>query len=348
MKIKTYMFVVLLGMHMVSCFGVPIVEVEVMVVNEDENPVSNAEVTVFYSAIHSDDSTFKRALTNSAGRVVTTGETYYELKANVKKDGYYMSLQRNIGNELEQLALRKPFNKTAALFMLRKQLNPVPLYVKQITRGGENGVKVPAQNKWIGFDFEVGDWVKPYGKGEVSDFLLKYENEFLGMRASEETLKRVKEISDHNNQPWNDELAKYFYGKWKANFAIRFTNEDEGFIGVTSENGYLAQSEMKLPHFAPESGYQPEKNWENVEQRLNKMYTNEGYFFRTRVVKDEEGKIISANYAKMNRGFTLDPRGEILFTYYYNPEPNNRNLEWDTEKNLFKKLNYDQKPQLLP
>jgi len=51
---------------------------------------------------------------------------------------------------------------------------------------------------------------------------------------------------------------------------------------------------------------------------------------------DKDGKIISANYAKVMGDFRLDARhGGVGFTYYFNPTPNDRNLEFDPKQNLF-------------
>jgi hypothetical protein len=36
--------------------------------------------------------------------------------------------------------------------------------------------------------------------------------------------------------------------------------------------------------------------------------------------------------------FDFDPRGRITFSYLFNPTANDRNLEFDPKKNLFKNL----------
>jgi hypothetical protein len=64
----------------------------------------------------------------------------------------------------------------------------------------------------------------------------------------------------------------------------------------------------------------------------------EGYFFRVRTV-EQDGKIVSARYGKIRGGIEVDPRWSstcsVTLTYYFNPTPNDRNLEWDMKKNLF-------------
>ena len=64
------------------------------------------------------------------------------------------------------------------------------------------------------------------------------------------------------------------------------------------------------------------------------------YFaFRTRVKLDKNGDIKEANYGKIygpiNYGNGVR---KIQFTYYFNPTPNDRNLEFNPKANLFKNL----------
>jgi hypothetical protein len=48
-------------------------------------------------------------------------------------------------------------------------------------------------------------------------------------------------------------------------------------------------------------------------------------------VTDEKGKIISTCYGKIYGDF-------LKLTYYFNPTPNDRNLEFDPKRNLFGKV----------
>jgi len=55
---------------------------------------------------------------------------------------------------------------------------------------------------------------------------------------------------------------------------------------------------------------------------------------------------ISAHYAKFITDVQIDIRGRIKFTSYFNPTPNDTNLEFDLKKNLFKNLKDSEKPFL--
>jgi hypothetical protein len=67
------------------------------------------------------------------------------------------------------------------------------------------------------------------------------------------------------------------------------------------------------------------------------------YFFRIRTVQDEKGQIQSALYGKIYQDIRLyvgtrAPKPGIGFAYYLNPNPNDRNVEFDPKRNLFTKL----------
>ncbi|MEZ5415708.1 MAG: hypothetical protein R3F03_15480, partial [Opitutaceae bacterium] len=56
-----------------------------------------------------------------------------------------------------------------------------------------------------------------------------------------------------------------------------------------------------------------------------------------RVVLDDDGSVVSANYSKVMGDIYVSHTGVLRFTYYFNPTPNDRNLEFDPKRNLFPK-----------
>ncbi len=58
---------------------------------------------------------------------------------------------------------------------------------------------------------------------------------------------------------------------------------------------------------------------------------------------------MSALYGKMKGGFYISPdasnHGFIEFTYYLNPTPLDRNMEWDPKRNLFTGLSFEETPR---
>jgi hypothetical protein len=90
-----------------------------------------------------------------------------------------------------------------------------------------------------------------------------------------------------------------------------------------------------LPHSAPVEGYVPTWRYTANSYTPRTARENVGFFLRTRVRLDANGKIVSANYAKVVGDFYLVPQGSLMFSYYFNPVPNDRNLEFDPKRNLF-------------
>jgi hypothetical protein len=88
---------------------------------------------------------------------------------------------------------------------------------------------------------------------------------------------------------------------------------------IAPESGLLSSHKVirsRRPGGPEKSNYDPEKH---------------AYFFRIRTVVDSAGQIVSANYGKIYGDF-------MNFTYYVNPTPNDRNIEFDPKQNLFTNL----------
>jgi len=271
-----------------------------------------------------------------------------------KKDGYYPSIARSdkpprderfrfdpfiYRDDVPRIAQKDPPMKKEvkleASITLREIKNPIPLFVKRVR------MDIPARDIWLDYDMEAGEWVKPYGQGVRADMRIR------------SAPKRLDPKVPHGVLLPGVASLEIDFGK------------HGGLIRVTKENGWLAVSEMKMPHLAPEAGYEQlpilkieqttfEDSSESV--KANDSYflpKANGYFFRTRV-KREGGKIVSANYGKLMGRINYVPVqregawwgddkknapafGSIEFTYYLNPAANDLNLEFDVKKNLFKR-----------
>ena len=115
-------------------------------------------------------------VTGKDGIYVANGESNLQYWVLVKKDGYY-------GSRLDQKEVKervapgewKIVDQDVTL-ILREIKNPIPMYARR-----KASVNVPAYDTPIGYDMEMGDWVKPYGEGIRNDliFLLSgYFNNF--------------------------------------------------------------------------------------------------------------------------------------------------------------------------
>ena len=169
--------------------------------------------------------------------------------------------------------------------------------------------KLPILNQPVGFDLKVGDWVKPYGKGDTVDFLAT-------LRSHESDTLR------------------------QCHCLLTFPNPLDGIL----EHRYPQDdhSSYKWPFLAPERGYKKtlvlsdwmyEKNGDAGYWRRHKERKNNGPFIiRTRTTTNAEGELVSAHYSRISN------MESIWLTYWFNPD-GTRNLEWDKAVNLFERKN---------
>lgn len=231
------------------------------------------------------------------------GEGGFSVNHNIL--GYYEThsgcvLQKIVDGRWE------PWN-TVITAVVRRVVNPIPMYAKRIE------TDLPLADQPVGYDLVIGDWIAPHGKGANSDFVFMI------------TKKRV--VS------WTD---------FDASLSLSFSNKNDG---VQKRDVPVGGSSFHWPYNAPENGYGG--SWQvSVGYVPGKGYftTNESTasFFRIRTVTNEQGKTVSAYYGKIPGPIKFDVRdtktGWLQFTYYLNPMPNDRNLEFDPSKNLFKDL----------
>jgi len=311
--------------------------IEVTVVDENTlEPVAGADVAISFTRPANSDGHHGKS--DKAGNFGARGTNTMGVFIRTNKNGYYEWVKRR--------GIQKG-DQTVAV-VLRKIENPVPLYVRDVL------LKFPVFDEWLGFDFEVGDWVAPQGRGKSRDILFKFHREYMGSdyteRELEKLIPRVKEAKEKRGEKWDPEEFKLRTAKWDGILWIDFPSELAGI--VKEKDGYLANSKMKMPRLAPEEGYRGEESVlktksyhteEDERESLKQMreYVRfgvpeskpSGYYIRTRVV-EVDGKIIKANYVKLPKMIEAGPAGSVSFLYYYNPTPNDRNLEFNPKANL--------------
>ena len=229
------------------------------------------------------------------------------LYIHVDKAGFYpFEVTYSLGRKF----VPEIWNPTQTV-VLKKIGNPIPMYAR------DADIEIPELEKLIGYDLIQGDWVTPYGKGKLNDFI------FLVSRR------------------WDSR------DDFDCAFKLTFPNPGDGLVPVSIP---LNQgSTLRMSAEAPSHGYlseisksmsrSPGKGWKHDDRHSNK---EQNYYFRIRTVLDSQGNVKSALYGKIYDDFDLTPikskTVKILFSYYLNPEPNSRNTEFDPKHNLFKKL----------
>ena len=282
--------------------------------HEDGSPVENANVGVSFNQTqnywqegHKFDT--KDSRTGKTGIVVAEGETTSGwINYGATKEGYYRSKGERL--ILERKGARyEPWNPTVEL-VLKPIFKPIPMYARKVEM-----LRVPVVGQPVGFDLVASDWVAPHGKGSVSDLIFTLQKTFV-------------------------DVEKPF----EASLTITFANEDDG-IQPTIAAPHVG-SELRLPRLAPEAGYESKLVKSTSRAAVNQMIVpankeDLNYFFRVRTMKKDK-KIVSTNYGKIDRDIDFDiinsDTALLFFTYYLNPTPNDRNMEFDPKRNLLKGL----------
>jgi hypothetical protein len=274
-------------------------KVTLKVVDEDSQPVTNAQVWVAYgippSAQQSNDWGKVEGVTDSNGTFTAShGDTgSYSLGIHVRKVGYY---QTDLVHDLGPSYKPDVWNPNLT-FMLSKIISPIPMYAKYV----ENGP--PVFNEPVGYDLMIGDWVAPHGKGQTADII------FTG------------------------QLDKKSKNDFDYKLTVSFPKSGDGIQEFTVPPTRFAGqgSGLRSPHEAPADGYQSQvirtMSRHPGQQPIDDHDGNRNYFFRVRTVLDANGNLKSALYGKIYGDF-------MQFKYYLNPIPNSRNIEFDPKQNL--------------
>ena len=284
----------------------------VVVENEEGKPLSGINVGVGFekNTGWGTNSSGQQGVTDDDGRLTFSGQSNGHITYGGSKDGYYPSYYDYDFKDLGTFGW-EPWNPELKIVM-RKIENPVPMYARYA--GMEREIKVPVLNEDIGFDLIEGDWVAPYGKGKVSDFVFNLEKIYV------------------NGKSFSSKLA------------LKFSNINDGIVNVKDD--FANGSTFKLPRYAFDEGYESSINFSLSRRggRIDKNYRHniDAYIFRVRSTFGEKDKQeIKGLYGKLRGAVEVsgisDEKPIITFKYYLNPD-GTRNLEFDPNNNLFGNL----------
>lgn len=316
----------------------------VKVVDDEGKPVTNAFVdvgvppkTVFWGS-----SSQRRKGTSYHSSTDTNGETIVSFNCagshfrwKVKADGYYPSnLFEEWFKDFDEVVVPPAFTKVIlheherrGMVTLYRQKDPQPMYA--YTR--EMTVKSPIANGRYGFDLQNFDWLPPHGKGKIADFYY------------------VRERPDETN------IA--VKATWEKSSYFLFKNRESGYPKLGDVVGRIEFDKNCGAYIEKQTGcksfpstYCADPNREYLQSfpitiRENGGHTvwleesdvvNGGEYMviRSRVKCDENGKIVSANYSKILGTMRL-VGGVGVEEAVFNPRPNDTNLEFDPERNLY-------------
>jgi hypothetical protein len=301
------------GAQVASTARLPDAHINLHVLDQDGNAVSDASVGVAGTVSPKLSSArLQEVRTDPTGAVDVHVKSNGAVHINVQKPGYYRTevtpaydFEETHGNIDTAFTKGRWQPDPLTLKVVIKQVvNPIPMYAQRVNRA------VPAQNEDLGFDMFVGDFVTPYGHGRTADMTFRLE---VSERAKKDYDYRLNVVFPNRL----DGILPFDPSPHLKGSLLRsgYSAPDRGFLPGWSV------TRVRRPGSAEQSNYDPEKH---------------GYYIRIRTVTDNGGKILSANYGKIYGDF-------MNFTYYVNPTPNDRNVEFDPKRNLFTNLKADER-----
>lgn len=281
-------------------------QVTLRVTDSIGKPVEKAQLSVaFYPSDSYADVVVSKGQTDINGIYRAGGKTVGDVTYTISKNGYYNTRDKYLfyrqGENCVQDGRWQPWDTTNTI-VLKEHRNSTAMSAKRVD------TRIPVQGSPIGFDLEKGDWVAPHGQGLRADLVFEYAATYEGPQV---------------------------YAK---RLSIVFINDKDGLQAFPLDR----TSEFMSMYTAPEGGYIPKLVLERKRTRTKIIKSQElgkdqYLVFRVRTVTDKDGKIVSANYGKIYAPIEYGRMGEdhrLMFTYYFNPTANDRNLEFDTSRNL--------------
>ena len=227
-----------------------------------------------------------------------------EFRSQVGAPGFY---GENIGNILFKREAGGVFceklieHEKKVNVVLRRKISPIPMHVFPMSRG----LKMPQDKGCFDYDLMRGEWLPPHGRGNVADLRVEFERIVASDVYSCTGVVRVL----------NGGACKL---KKLPGFSFPSVYEAD------TNAVYVSELEFK----SVKSSAHPA---DDVEVPL--LSDDEYLVLRSRARYDAEGHVVQANYSKIYGPMKVGK----YFIYehsFFNPTPNDTNLEFDETRNL--------------
>lgn len=280
----------------------------VSVIDDAGSPIPNANVFCGFSQRDNKlGGADVSAITDESGKCVVSERTDgHEVVFRVEKDGYYTSkhaVRLTMQNEIHHVHSNRwqPYGDSQTI-LLRAKIKP--LDYKLVKDGKPYVYIIPGEGGWVGFDLVKGDWVMPYGKGDVADLNIRIRSDGLNAQKN----KRIEmdmEFVGADNGSYYSNLKPHsdFKYSYAADTANTFENVHLNFHRYSLKGGFYDEVD-------------PIKGKEMIA--------------RIRTKKNAEGKVISCRYVRiLGAGMARTFSNESTFNidYRLNLTPNDPNLE---------------------
>ena len=268
-------------------------------------PCTNVAVSVFAYAAYGKKGETTVIHTDTNGLAVIALKTTGGIKYSIVGEGYYkttgeFTFLKSYADWVKG-GKWQPWNPTIEV-TLKEKRNPIPMHVKWVE------CEIPLWNQPIGYDLEKGDWVVPHGKGKYADMFLCYDEDIVNLKTDFAKSFRIEFPGSCNGA----------YVKAKTTFSD-FVSDYEA-----ATNGYVNIFEYGIQYRAGHI------------LKATRFERDNYFVFRTRSRVDDNGNLLTANYGKIYGAFeySVGPNRYVRFSHYFNPNSNDRNLEFDCRNNL--------------
>ena len=305
-RIRLFASLMLVG---ISSHGADQAKITFKTLDEDGHILAGMPVSAkFYQAYGA------KGTSDTNGLFVLEGEAKMgEANYSARKEGYYRSEGRyTFSSTWSPKGGRfEPWNPMVTC-IVRRIVNPTPMYAKRVE------TKIQSTNQCFGFDLTVGDWTAPAGNGSLSDLVFRVNGYWNDYRDNDSVLtlsfSRV-----------GDGIREDPFSAPGSSFTMSRTAANEGYRGLVQ----LRKARSM-------------KAGMGNDVKVDDLKESPGYVFRIRSVTNEVGVVTNACYGKIRPGMEFGGAGKdgcyLKLTYYMNPTPNDRNLEFDPKRNLFTNL----------
>jgi len=286
-------------------------------------PVTNAVVVGHFASPYGKDYIGDRfdLRTDTNGQCLVVGRGFTFVSGRVAAPSHYYSSYKVSLGDKELTRKSGKWEVSEHRLVLMRVRHPVPMYAGQITIGPV--VRNPGQ--LIGYDFVVGDWVAPHGKGVHVDMTFQYQKTIL--RSDRIEIKPRQDdvrgqVARTVEMPLDVDIS----------MKIAMPNPGDGMIKTKQQK----IGEMVSDYQAPEDGYQPTVDLFSKQRQEKRHWpgtlesNSDGealYYIRLRTELDEHGTVKRAWYGKICGELDKAPQ------YFLNPD-GTRNVEFDPSKNL--------------
>ncbi|MGD9873003.1 MAG: hypothetical protein AB7T27_01915 [Kiritimatiellia bacterium] len=252
-------------------------------------------------------------VTDANGVFIAKGQALIGVGVRATAEGYYETIT-SVPLDMKKGMQMDHWNVTVPV-VLKRIRNPISMYSREVENPYISAFEGIGRYRLIGasrYDFVKGDFLSPYGNGSIADLDYNWK------------------MTIHSTNKVGRALDKDMH------LEIRMTNVLDGICkgnadGGKGNNGNEGSSYISA-YEAPAEGYTNNISlyW---KVRGMKAESNDDqhslYYFRIRTQTSETGQVTNALYGKIY--------GQIngTFTYYLNPTPNDRNVEFDPQRNLF-------------